>query len=270
MTHHQYSLQLIQHEVSHAIVQQRASDGYVHVTELCKQAGKKFNDYSRLASTQEFVIELSADTGIPVTELIQTVSGGVPGFQGTWLHPQAAIHFGQWLSPKFAVMVSKWVYDWMTGKAQQNSAQLPYHIRRHLANDSKVPFGFFSLLQESTFGLTGQMFQIGHEFKRGIVPDISIGLCFNRYLRDSHSVDTELFPMYWHDYLDGRVVEAKLYPNEYLALFRHWFHTVWLTEKAPTYLKKKDPDSLQYLDKLPALAAPKTTKPASLAWRSQP
>ena len=36
------------------------------------------------ASTQDFVKELSSDTGIPVSELIQSVKGGNPEFQGTW------------------------------------------------------------------------------------------------------------------------------------------------------------------------------------------
>ena len=32
----------------------------------------------------DFVKELSSDTGIPVSELIQSVKGGNPEFQGTW------------------------------------------------------------------------------------------------------------------------------------------------------------------------------------------
>jgi len=53
--------------------------------------------------------------GNPISELVRIIKGfGVQ--QGTWVHPQVAIHLGQWASPKFAVQVSKWVFEWMQGK----------------------------------------------------------------------------------------------------------------------------------------------------------
>lgn len=87
-------LVLIPHKVEDALIHQRATDGYVNATAMCKSVGKKFNDYSRLRSTNEFVVELSSVTGIPVTELIQTITGGHPELQGTWVHPQVAINLG--------------------------------------------------------------------------------------------------------------------------------------------------------------------------------
>lgn len=95
-------------------VNQRIIDGYINATALCRSANKKINDYLRLESTKEFLNELSADTGFPVTELIQVVRGGFPKLQGTWVHPYVALNLAQWLSPKFAVQVSKWIYEWMT------------------------------------------------------------------------------------------------------------------------------------------------------------
>jgi hypothetical protein len=94
------------------------------------------------------------------------------------------------------------------------------------------------------------------------VPDISVGLKFCAWLRDKHGVDTDALPTYKHDYLDGRIVDPKLYPDEFLAEYRRWFRKVWLPEFGVKYFKKKDPSSLIYLDKLPALAAP--TKAARL------
>lgn len=60
---HQYSLPLIQHEVNDSVIEQRYSDGYINATALCKAAGKLFKDYMLNKSTQEFLNELSADTG---------------------------------------------------------------------------------------------------------------------------------------------------------------------------------------------------------------
>ena len=40
MPSHQYSLSLITHQVQNSIVEQRASDGYINATAMCKAAGK--------------------------------------------------------------------------------------------------------------------------------------------------------------------------------------------------------------------------------------
>ena len=69
----QLELALIPHEVEGNVINQRASDGYINATAMCKSVSKQFNDYSRLKSTKEFLIELSADTGIPVSELNQSL-----------------------------------------------------------------------------------------------------------------------------------------------------------------------------------------------------
>jgi hypothetical protein len=116
MASHQLSLALISHKVQDSIIEQRAEDGYINATAMCKAAGKKMNDYTRLSTTSAYLEELSADTGIPVTELLQVVQGGEPHLQGTWVHPQVSTHLAQWLSPKFAVQVSKWIQEWLSGK----------------------------------------------------------------------------------------------------------------------------------------------------------
>ena len=80
-------LPLIPHEIEGTVINQRAADGYVNATAMCKLSGKLFADYARLKSTSEFVTELSSDMGIPISELIQTLKGGDPAMQGTWVHP---------------------------------------------------------------------------------------------------------------------------------------------------------------------------------------
>ena len=58
----QYELALIPHEIERVSINQRAMDGYINATEMCKAAGKRFHGYSRLDSTREFLEELSLDT----------------------------------------------------------------------------------------------------------------------------------------------------------------------------------------------------------------
>jgi hypothetical protein len=263
---HQFSLALIPHQVKNAIVDQRASDGYINATALCKAAGKEWAHYAANKTTKDFLAELSADLGIPMSELIQSVKGG-NGPQGTWVHPQVSIHLAQWLSAKFAVMVTKWVHDWMSGK-NHAPAQLPHHLHRYLANDSRVPPDHFSILQETALGLYGPLHMVGFDVPKGWVPDISVGRLFCAYLRETHSIDTDMLPTYTHDYLDGRIVTGvKLYPIDLLPIYRHWFHQVWLPINGVQYFKGKDRSCLAFLDKLPALAAPKKPEAKVLPWK---
>jgi hypothetical protein len=267
MPTHQYSLTLIHREANGSVIDQRSVDGYINATAMCTAAGKKIGNYFQNQTTSAFLVELASDIGNPISEIVQVIKGGNPTEQGTWVHPQVAIHLAQWLSPTFSVKVSKWVYDWMSGKgAPAAPAALPAHLARYLANDGKVPPGYFSVLQETGLNLFGPLHNIGFEIPKGWVPDISVGRIFCAWLRDERGIDTDALPTYIHTYGDHRKpAAAKLYPDDLLADFRRWFRTVWLPENGVAYFKGKDPGSLAYLDRLPALAAP--TKAAVLPRR---
>lgn len=254
---HQYSLTLIHREANGSVINQRSTDGYINATELCRVADKRWHNYLRNETTGHFLRALSTKTRISVSELNQEVIDR-NGVKSTWIHPQVAVNLAQWLSADFAVQVSEWVFDWMGGRSTPAPAKLPTHLARYLANDGKVPPGYFSVLQETGLNLFGPLHNIGFEIPDGWVPDISVGLCFCKWLRTSKGVDTDALPTYIHDYQDHRKpVGAKLYPDELLADFRRWFRTVWLPINGVKYFKGKDPGSLSFLDKLPALAAPK-------------
>ena len=270
---HQFSLTLIHRQVSSSVVDQRASDGYVNATALCKAAGKQFTHYKENDNTKAFLAALSSKTGIPVVKEKQSLIESRPGAPdtggGSWVHPQVAINLGQWLSPEFAVQVSEWVVEWMSGTtpAPSKGTSLPPHLHRYLANDSKIPHDHFSILQETALGLIGPLHMVGFDVPKGWVPDISVGRTFCAHLRDSRGINTDALPTYWHDYLDGRPpVSAKLYPIDLLPTYRNWFHHDWLPTNGVAYFKKKDKNSLAFLDKMPALAAP--TKPTAkpLPW----
>lgn len=241
-------LRIIPHEVDGDLIPQRMADGYVNATAMCQAVGKKFNDYSRLKYTKEFLNELVIVTGIPVTTLIIQKQAGNKWQQGTWVHPDVAIHLAQWCSPKFAVAVSRWVREWMTGSIK-GKAELPYHLRRYLANRSEIPPTHFSILNELTFNLIAPLEDKGYELPENLVPDISQGKMFCRWLRQNGEEPND-FPTYNHRYEDGRVVRAKLYPNRLLADFRKHFYTVWIPEKMVNYFKKKDSKALPYLPEI--------------------
>lgn len=226
------------------VVPQRVTDGYVNATAMCKAAGKLMADYIRLTSTQGFLQELSSDMGIPISSLVQVIKGGQPHFQGTWVHPQVAINLAQWLSPKFAVLVSKWVFEWLSGNIRQPN--LPYHLKRYLANVPNVPYGYFSMLNEVTLALIGPLESLGYTVSSGMIPDISLGKTFSNHLRDLGYPVNE-YPKYPHRYEDGRVVDARAYPNELIGLLRKFFVETWLKDRSIAYFQERDPQALPYL-----------------------
>lgn len=246
----QLELALIPHEEQGNLINQRLMDGYINATALCQASNKLMGHYLELASTKAFLQELSSDIGIPISELVQVIKGGNPQFQGTWVHPQVAIHLGQWASPKFAVLVSKWVFDWMSGNIP-NKSRLPYHIQRYLLNKEQIPATHFSVFDEVILGLIGPLEQQGYLLPDNMVPDISQGKIFAKWVREEKGMEPNDFPTYTHTYPDGRRIRgAKLYPNSLLADFRTHFNNVWLRERAIPYFADKDATCMPFLEKI--------------------
>lgn len=244
----QLELALISHEIDNSIIPQRAIDGYVNATAMCQAVGKKLSHYLENRTTRDFIQELSSDAGIPASDLVLVRKGGIPLEQGTWVHPDIAINLGQWCSPKFAVAVAKWVREWASGNVR--SAKLPYHLERYLANRAAIPPTHWSMLNEMTFLLIAPLEQSGYILPEKLVPDISEGRMFSKWLREEKGIDTASLPTYRHVYNDGRVVDARLYPNSVLHDFREHFHGVWMLKRALPYFEERDAACVPHLPSL--------------------
>ncbi|BBL88215.1 hypothetical protein ACPV3U_14700 [Vibrio rotiferianus] len=133
---------------------------------------------------------------------------------------------------------------------------LPAHLDRYIKNRAKIPYTHFSMLNEITLNLIAPLEEAGYTLPEKLVPDISEGKLFCKWLRDNRGIEPKEFPMYDHEYPDGRVVQAKLYPSEYLEDFRKHFHEVWLAEKAGKYFGDRDTLALEFVENL-ALPAPR-------------
>ena len=258
MASHQLSLALISHKVQDSVIEQRAEDGYINATAMCKAADKKIGHYFENGSPKAFIQKLSSDVGIPITELIQVIQGGEPHLQGTWVHPQVSTHLAQWLSPKFAVQVCKWIQEWLSGKHTQT--KLPYHLERHMLNFHKIPTGYFSVLQEMTNRLTAPMEAHGYRMPDNVMPDISQAKMLYKHLRNKHGIDTNSLAKYIHSFPDGRELKANLYSVKYLGDFHVLMAEVWMPTKAATYFKGKDSAALLALDKMMLLTATSNQK----------
>ena len=257
MPKQQLQLNLIHHQANGSIIDQRAADGYINATALCKAAGKLWSDYRRNSNTSAFLVALEADMGIPISALVHSIKGGDPSLQGTWVHPQVAVNLGQWLSADFAVKVSKWVYEWMSEKdAFRAPPALPYHLQRHMDNLHKIPPTHFSILQEMSMTLIGPLEVHGYSLPENMVPDISQVKMFCGFLRKQGLADPSGLPTYNHSFPNGRTVDAKLYPISLLPAFRTFIADTWMPQRSEDYFKQRDPLALPYLSKVLRLEAP--------------
>lgn len=253
----QMTFAFIDRQIDDNIIQQRLLDGYVNATAICKAANKNFADYRRLKATNEYLDELSSVMGIPITAIIQSVMGGCPELQGTWVHPYVATNLAQWASAKVAVRVSIWVTEWINGNIKPQSS-MPYHLQRYLLNKEKIPNNkYFSVFNEIVFSLIAPLEQMGYTLPDNLVPDISEGKIFCDWLRKEKGVEPKDFPSYDHEYGDGRTVKARLYPNKYLADFRAHFNDVWLLKRAQKFFSEKDTRALEFVQKM-VLQLPKS------------
>ena len=244
----------IEHNMGGEVIPQRPRDGYINATLLCGRAGKSFGHYHAAKQTKEFLEALSLEIGIPISNLVQIIRGrGDKLTQGTWVHPQVAIHLGQWLSPAFAVKVSSWVTEWISGNVHSH---MPVHVKRYLKNRDKVPHTHFSMLNEIYLNFLAPLEDVGIIPPGGMMPDISTGLMFSGFLR-KRGINPNEFPKYDHEFNDPArpVVEARLYPIELLPEFRKYFNEVWLPSKAETYLAKNFPKALPHVKRILKLPA---------------
>jgi hypothetical protein len=83
-----------------------------------------------------------------------------------------------------------------------------------------------------------------------MVPDISEGKMFCKWLREEKRVDTKAMPTYTHRYEDGRLVAAKMYPIALLEDFRKHFYGKWIPDHMLGYFAEKDPKALPYVEQL--------------------
>lgn len=247
------SQETIVHTLYNAEVIQIKDDGYINITALAKAYFEKTgirrdtHEWLRSKRTQESLEHLSTKLNIPVSELVRVVKGGFDRQQGTYVHPRMSVRFAIWLSDEIGFIVEEWIDDWKTGKLRP---MLPYHLRRYLANRDRIPFSHFSIIAELTIRLIAPLESQGYRLPENMLPDISEGLIFNRWLREEKGLNTDELITYAHVFEDGRRVRAKMYPIEVWPDFIKHLYQEWLPHRAQDYFQKRDPTALPFLPKL--------------------
>jgi hypothetical protein len=109
-------------------IRQRATDGYICVTDICQAAGKLFGGWRRIDRTEEYLQELSRSMQIPIDLLLITITTGPNNTRGTWAHPRIALRVAQWCSPRFEVAVDTWLEEWLTRAKTTTQELLSYYL----------------------------------------------------------------------------------------------------------------------------------------------
>lgn len=134
--------------------------------------------------------------------------------------------------------------------------QLPNFITRYKDNYHKLPNNYFSVISEMFARLYIELEKVGYVIPdKGLsgaqlMPDISVGRGFAKYLRDVKSDFYNTHRTYTHTFPDGREVEANMYHIDALPLFIKYVNEKWIPENAENYFKTRDPLALDYLPKM--------------------
>ena len=242
MTTQDGQLALVPHTYQGSLISQRAVDGFINATAMCKAAGKEWNHYSSNATTKAFLLALKGSPGMS-GDPIQSIMNGANEGRGTWVHPQVAVHLAQWLSPEFAVKVSQWVVEWMSGRHPSERVWQQFEDRVSLVYDN-VPLGYFCVFREIA-DLFASMIANGADFGTRMILDISVGACWAKHWKSAKLADTfgpsAKFPHHYPGYFPqswSNPQEANCYPEDALPTFKRWMREVYVPHKMPDYLRR--------------------------------
>ncbi len=108
---------------SHLVTDIRMLDGFVSATKLCKSAGKEWKHYNENQNTKKFLNMLAIEMKILSIDLVKSKKGGNILEQGTWVHPDVAIHLAQWCLPLFS---AKFIKQYTTEQITIKELQLAF------------------------------------------------------------------------------------------------------------------------------------------------
>jgi len=142
-----------------------------------------------------------------------------------------------------------------TGSFSLGQSKLPAFYARAAVNHDRVPVGWFSVISELIVMVPGKMELTGYILASKapdgteLRPDVAVGRRFSKWLKENHPTVSDNYA-YYHHTTPQTTVEARMYPDEMLPLFKRYVRTVWLVEHAVDYFSPRDPSALPHLPKL--------------------
>lgn len=163
----------------------------------------------------------------------------------------SAERFEAWLFEEVVPSIRKKGYY-----GQIDRTALPNFITRYKDNYHKLDKNYFSVISEMFARMYLELEKVGYAIPdkgahgKSMMPDISVGRGFAKFLRENESEYLNTHRTYTHSFPDGREVEANMYHIDALPIFIRYLHERWIPESATNYFKKTDPLALDYLPKL--------------------
>lgn len=157
----------------------------------------------------------------------------------------------------------KWLFDEVVPSIRKRGfygridrTALPNFIERYKDNFHKLPRDYFSVISEMYARLYMELEKVGYvipdkgEHGQQMMPDISVGRGFAKFLKRHNSEFYSTAKTYRHTFPDGREVDANMYHIDALPMFIRYINEEWIPNHATEYFKKRDPVALDYLPKL--------------------
>ncbi|MGN6437249.1 MAG: BRO-N domain-containing protein [Agriterribacter sp.] len=163
---------------------------------------------------------------------------------------EEAKKFRKWVTKEVIPKIRK------EGSYGINRVETPNFILRYMENYNRVEKGYFSVITELFVRLYARFEHVGYRIPnkayngKEIRPDVSVGICFAKYLRDNYPSVQKEFKKYVHRFPNGQEVEANLYPIDLISIFIKYVDDVWIPNNAEAYFHERDRKALEYLPKL--------------------
>jgi hypothetical protein len=162
----------------------------------------------------------------------------------------SAKKFRKWVTKEVLPSIRK------RGAYSIDRSETPNFIIRYNENWHKIDTGYFSVVSELYTRLYMRFEKEGYKIPnkaitgKEIRPDVSVGLCFAKYLKKNLPDQADNFKLYPHSFPSGAVVDARQYPIDLLPEFIRFVDNVWIPQNAEGYFKDRDIKALDYLPKL--------------------
>ena len=163
----------------------------------------------------------------------------------------SATQFRKWITKEVIPSIRQKGYY---GKIDRS--QLPNFITRYKENYHKLPNDYFSVISEMFARMYIELEKVGYSIPdkaqngKNLMPDISVGKGFAKFLKDNKSDFYNKHKTYTHSFPDGREVEANMYHIDALPFFIRYINEIWFPKNAASYFKDRDPLALEFLPKL--------------------
>lgn len=151
--------------------------------------------------------------------------------------------FSDWVVSEVLPTIRK---TWSYGTTKSLS---PMMMRFSLNSKQNSTLWYWSMLNKMVELFALPLEHNWFELPDNIIPDISTGILFNKYIKDKWYNPEKICKTYTHIYPDWREINwVRQYPDSLYPLFTEWFQKEWLKERCAKYIiERTDDHILPYL-----------------------